>query len=220
VDDHLSDETLSALIDEPGPRPAHLASCAQCEQRLAELRTVVVLLRQLPEVEPPRDFSVGPRLARSSGVARLERWYTFARAAGASLAAVFVLLVGGAAYLDATAPPPAQVAPRAALAPTSPPPPSAALSQRAAAPAPAPAGAGDAQSGSSDQVIATTSARPLPTLTPATFPPVAAISRQAPAGDPGAPLRLAASIIGPLAGLSLLLTLVVRHKLRSSKREG
>ena len=242
--DHLSDEALSALIDQlhsghSSNGQAHLAGCASCEQRLRDLRVVVEMLRALPAIEPPRSFVLGPRpAAEPANVVRLRRWYVATRALGASLAAVFVLLVAGSAYLDLPAGPAQQptsepaplgqpalapapdAAPRAA-APTPPatPVPAGAAAprvqvQRPAAPAaPAP---GDATP-STDQVIATTAVRPLPTLTPVRLPPpVAAVVREAPAGDPGAPLRVAASVVGVLAVLSLLLTVVLRHRLRQA----
>jgi hypothetical protein len=294
-DDHLSDEVLSALIDQPqaGESPdgqAHLASCPSCEQRLRELRVVVDLLRGLPEVDPPRTFVLGPRAVQARArVVRLQRWYVATRALGASLAAVFVLLVGGSAYLDlsvvparqqlaarSAAAPTSQAAPepasqsgaaatsqaapepasqsgaaptsqvqpalapetasRAAAAPTSSAAnapsggaapstaqdtsaPTAAVAPRVQAqkPAAAPAPATTDATPSTDQVIATTAVRPLPTLTPVRLPPpVAAVVREAPAGDPGAPLRVAASVVGVLAVLSLLLTLVLRHRLRQA----
>jgi hypothetical protein len=264
---HLSNEILSTLLDAPLPSAeAHLAKCDRCAERLAELRAVVEQLRGLPLLEPPRDFSLGPRLvAEPANVVRLRRWYTAARVAGGSLAAVFVLLVGGAAYLDATAVgrlattpdntvgimlAPAtpsrdlagasaagrteatQAGPRAPTAaqPAAPasgaqPAPATAAAQapgaaagaRAVAPAAAPAGR-EADQPSTDQVIATTSARPLPTLTPAARAnPVAAVAPAQP-GDPGAPLRLIASVVGVLAALSLLGAVRARHRLRRVER--
>src|SRR5438270_198779 len=82
--------------------------------------------RRRPAASAPR-----PRVPEPANLVRLRRAYTWARAAAGSLAAVFVLLVGGAFYLDATAPstggvltPPAQptVAAQQAAPPTSPPP--------------------------------------------------------------------------------------------------
>jgi hypothetical protein len=256
-DDHLSDEALSALIDQPqaGDSPdgqVHLASCASCERRLRELRVVVEMLRGLPEVDPPRSFVLGPRAVEPiARVVRLRRWYVASRALGASLAAVFVLLVGGSAYLDMSAAPavaptsqaaqpalaPApETASRAAAAPatsaanapssgaaaatapdTSAPAGAAAPRAQAPRPAAAPAPPTSDATPSTDQVIATTAVRPLPTLTPVRLPPpVAAVVREAPAGDPGAPLRVAASVVGALAVSSLLLTVVLRHRLRQA----
>jgi hypothetical protein len=111
VTDHLPDETLSALLDqqlEPADlraANAHVEGCASCAQRLADLRSVVAMLHSLPRVELPRDFALGPRLvADPPNVIRLQRWYTWTRAGAASLAAVFVFLVAGTAYLDTAAP--------------------------------------------------------------------------------------------------------------------
>jgi hypothetical protein len=140
--DHLADDLLSALVDEElSPAElqaarAHLAICVECSERLALLRAVKDLLQHLPEVAPPRDFSLGPRVVVDPpNVVRLERWYTATRALAASLAAVFVLLVGGTVYMD-TAGAPAQQ--RAALEVTS----SQGVTQnQAAAPTPLAAGA-------------------------------------------------------------------------------
>jgi hypothetical protein len=153
--DHLPDETLSALLDaqlaadqEQAAR-AHLHACSACERRLAGLRSVVVMLRSLPEVEPPRDFALGPRpVAEPANVIRLQRWYTWSRGAAASLAAVFVLLVGGNVYLETVAPPARQVALESstsvgttnqAAAPASAPAPAPAAALKAEAPQPPPA---------------------------------------------------------------------------------
>ena len=80
MNNHVAGEVLSALIDaqlspdeELFPR-AHLAVCAECQSRLQELRSVVVLLRALPSVEPPREFALGPRIvADPPNVVRLQR---------------------------------------------------------------------------------------------------------------------------------------------------
>jgi hypothetical protein len=121
VADHLSDEQLSTLLDaqlaaaDETAALAHLATCSACTRRLADFRAVSTLLRQLPEVEPPRDFLVGPRVvAEPTNVIRLQRWYTWSRAAAGSLAAVFVFLVAGTLFVDATRP---ITVPQAALAP-------------------------------------------------------------------------------------------------------
>ena len=105
--DHIADLILSAAIDdqltpdEARQANAHLETCSVCRARLDELRSVVGLLRALPELEVPRDFSLGPRLvADPPNVVRLRRWYGFARAGAASLAAAFVFLSAGALYVD------------------------------------------------------------------------------------------------------------------------
>jgi Putative zinc-finger len=105
--DHIADQILSAAIDdqltpdEARAANAHLETCVVCQARLDELRSVVGLLRALPAIEAPRDFSIGPRLvADPPNVVRLRRWYGVARAGAASLAAVFVFLSAGALYID------------------------------------------------------------------------------------------------------------------------
>jgi len=105
--DHLADDLLSALVDEelsPAELQAarsHLSTCVECSERLAPLRAIKDLLRRLPEVAPPGDFSLGPRVvADPPNVIRLQRWYTATRAVAASLAAVFVFLVAGTVYMD------------------------------------------------------------------------------------------------------------------------
>jgi hypothetical protein len=115
--DHLSDDILSVLVDEQlSPAElqaarAHLETCARCTEQLAELRALKALLGDLPELDLPRDFALGPRLVGDPpNVIRLEQWYTWTRAAAASLAAAFVLLVGGTVYLDTVAPPRATTA--------------------------------------------------------------------------------------------------------------
>ena len=238
--DHLDDEVLSALVDaelspdETAFAQSHLASCAECRERLEDFRSVAVLVRRLPELEPPRDFALGPRLlVDPPNVIRLRRWYTATRTAAASLAAVFVLLAAGTLYIDSRpgVVPAAQVAkpqvlssapasgaqPAAAPRAAVPPQPSPAL-----APAPAAGAAAAARPAAptqpDDQVAATTSVRPLPTLapTPTAVVPLARVvdaAEPAEAGDPAGPVRLAAIGIGILAAFSLLATLVVRHRL-------
>ena len=105
--DHIDDELLSAFVDDqltPDEKALvqqHLASCSACQARLEELRSVIALIRELPELELPRDFALGPRLlVDPPNVIRLRRVYSVARTAAASLAAVFVLLSVGALYVD------------------------------------------------------------------------------------------------------------------------
>jgi putative zinc finger protein len=240
---HVDDEILSALVDEqlsPSESAAaqeHLASCADCSERLDGFRSVAVLVRRLPAVEPPRDFAIGPGLLIDPpNVVRLRRWYTAARAAAASLAAVFVLLSAGTLYIDsrpATSAPAAAVAkPQVLLAPgdanVSPAAPAAA--QRAAVPQASPAapalvpasGAAPRSAAppqADDQVAATTSVRPLPTQPPTPLPTAAPVSapvaiQTTSVTDPAAPVRISAIVVGLLAALSLLATLVVRHRLQ------
>ena len=230
---HLLDESLSALLDEQLSAEdarsvrAHLEACPVCQVRLDELRSVVALLRALPELEPPREFRLGPRaIADPPNVVRLRRWYTATRAAAASLAAVFVFLSVGALYLDsqpAASPTTLVAKPQLASAPTaasqSAPTPAvkAAAPAPAAAARPAPAGAPGAES---DQVAAATTIRPLPTPvptpspTPLPLPPIQPVTSTE--LDTAAPLRSAAAIVGVLAALTLLATVLVRHRLQAA----
>jgi hypothetical protein len=233
--EHLHDDALSALLDSDAPRAEapHLATCAACDQRLEELRAVVGLLRGLPDVPPPRDFTLQ---VDPPNVIRLRSWYVWTRAASGALAAVFVFLVAGALYLD-SAPPAAapRAVPAAAViasaAPASAPAPAApapAVAPAAQAPQPAaalrqrpPAESAGAAADASDQVAAATSVRPLPTPapTPTLFvarPPVASEVPVAPAADPVAPLRTAAALVGILAVGLLFITIVLRHRLRAT----
>ncbi len=67
--EHLTTEQLSAFLDKqlsPAERAvfdAHLASCQQCQSRLADLRLTVALVRALPQEEVPRSFVLPSRLA-------------------------------------------------------------------------------------------------------------------------------------------------------------
>lgn len=68
-DEHLTTEQLSAFLDKQLSPPeqavfdAHLASCQQCQSRLADLRLTVALVRALPQEEVPRSFVLPSRLA-------------------------------------------------------------------------------------------------------------------------------------------------------------
>jgi hypothetical protein len=238
---HLSDDVLSALLDDQLPaadaRAAreHLGVCQVCEQRLSELRGVVELLQALPEVALPRDFAIGPRtLPEPASVVRLRRWYAWTRVGAASLAAVFVLLVGSTVYLDSVARPiPSQAtsaleqppaAPQVAFRPEPARPTAASesLPARAAAPTSQRAAAPAASPEASDQVAAGTESKPLPTPTPPPPTPISelrgvAAKAVASAPDPAAPLRVAASLVGVLAALVLLGAVVVRHRLRRAE---
>jgi hypothetical protein len=239
--EHLDDDLLSALVDEQlTPQQhsqvnAHLSTCAECQDRLEEFRSVKALLRVLPDVPPPRDFVLGPRaVADPPNVIRLRRWYTVARASAASLAAVFVLLSGGALYLDSrpAAAPAAQLAePRIASAPapaaqSAPAAGSAAAPTAVARPAAPAAGAAAARPAIAspqpdDQVAAATSVSPLPTSVP-TPQPTAVVPRilqpvASSAPDAGAPLRNGAMAAGILAVVAILAALAVRHRLRTQQ---
>ncbi len=68
-DEHLTTEQLSAFLDKQLSPPeqavfdAHLASCQQCQSRLADLRLTVALVRALPQEDVPRSFVLPSRLA-------------------------------------------------------------------------------------------------------------------------------------------------------------
>ena len=232
---HLPEDVLSALIDtqlspaEATAAAEHVAGCGLCEGQLAELRSIRDLLRNLPQLEVPRDFSLGPRLVQApANVIRLRQLYTWTRIGAASLAACFVLLVGGAVYLDSLAPsghqatettsrvaaPASQPAPAAAQrAPSTP------AAARPAAPAAVPRAATPAAEDSQpEQVAAGTESKPLPTPTPTSTPaPVVVAQARQPAAaasaDPAAPARTAAAIVGVLTALAALVAVVIRGRL-------
>ncbi|MEO6887745.1 MAG: zf-HC2 domain-containing protein [Ktedonobacteraceae bacterium] len=60
--EHLTNEQLSAFLDKQLTPPeqaaceAHMRSCTQCQQSLAQIRQTVALLRALPQAELPRSF--------------------------------------------------------------------------------------------------------------------------------------------------------------------
>jgi hypothetical protein len=252
VNDHLADEVLSAHIDdqlspaEALSAHAHLTVCAECQARLEELRSVVVLVRNMPSLEPPREFALDPRpVGAPSNVIRLRRWYAVVRVGAASLAAAFVILSVGTLYVDSRpgatpltaaskgAPAPLLApdgvttasAPGAenAAGPTAP-----AQAARQAAPAAAQAPGGGAAfaaqstpaaADAADQVAAATSIRPLPTQAPtpqSTSQPFIATPVQAPQVDSAAPLRVAAAIVGVLTVVALFVAVLMRHRLRAA----
>ena len=212
---HLDDDILSALVDgqltseERSEAEAHLGTCATCRQQLDGFRSVATLLRALPEVVPPREFTLGPRLLKDPpNVLRLRRWYTATRVVAAAFAAVFVFLSAGALYEDSR---PVPVASTVAVdKPQLLASPAAARAVGAAAPAPARAPQPD------DQVAAATSVNPLPTLAPT---PVSLSAPAVVAQEPGATWRTAAAIFGVLAVLMLLGAVVARHRLHTFQTE-
>jgi hypothetical protein len=241
---HIDDDALSAFVDQElspddlARASSHLETCSECQERLDGLFSVASLLRQLPDLEPPRDFALGPRLLGDPpNVARLQRWYTAARASAAALAAAFAFLLAGTLYLSAqpAAPAASSGARPAVLSAPATSAPAAARSGAAAAPAqapaplaPAPPAAGQASAVSAhpatvspqsdDQVAAETTVSPLPTPLPPPVPtvaaaPVAAAVATAESG-PGAVLGLGALVVGILAIVALLIALVVRHRLQ------
>ncbi len=72
--EHLTNEQLSAYLDrqitpqEQASFDAHLASCAQCRDALAELRATVLLLRAMPRPEAPRSFTLPASISNVSSV--------------------------------------------------------------------------------------------------------------------------------------------------------
>ncbi len=104
-------DDLSAGIDgELPPRraadlEAHLSACPGCRRELAELRATALMLRELPQVAPPRSFALTPEQAgRPAGrrtATGLPAMIAGLRLAGAGLAvALAVVLVadlGGSA---------------------------------------------------------------------------------------------------------------------------
>lgn len=72
--EHLTNEQLSAYLDrqitsqEQASFDAHLASCAQCRDALAELRATVLLLRAMPRPEAPRSFTLPTSVSSVSSV--------------------------------------------------------------------------------------------------------------------------------------------------------
>jgi anti-sigma factor RsiW len=224
---HLSDDLLSAAVDDqltPDERTQvadHLGACAECQERLEDFSSVHTLLRRLPELDPPRDFSLGPRvLVDPPNVIRLRRWYSVARASAASLAAVFVLLSAGALYVDSRpaapelnqqsrvvfAPAPLQQPQPAAVKPAAPA--AGAAAARAVSASPQP----------DDQIAAATSVSPLPTPPPPPQPTAAPLTAIPPQPvSTGAPLREAAVNIGLLAIVALVAVFIVRHRLHSAQ---
>jgi anti-sigma factor RsiW len=230
---HIDDDVLSAFVDqqltpdESTAVIAHLQTCPECQVRLDGLRSVAMLLRQLPEVEPPRDFSIGPRLlVDPPNVVRLRRWYTATRVAAGALAAVFVFLLAGTLYVDSqpaadgSARPAALSAPARAAATVAP-----TLAARAAVAAQAPAAGAAAaprpaaiNPQADDQVAAATSVSPLPTPVPTPLPTAVLVPVTAPViAEPqssAAPFGAAALVVGILAVIALLIALMIRRRLQ------
>jgi anti-sigma factor RsiW len=75
---HLDLDALSAVIDGALPPAddaaarAHLATCPDCRQDLAELRATVDLLANLPLYEPRRALTLGPEHARGRPARRVD----------------------------------------------------------------------------------------------------------------------------------------------------
>jgi hypothetical protein len=106
---HPDDETLSAELDgdlEPQRAEAlraHLAECATCRDRRAQLAAVVAGLAELGRVEPERDLwpaiAAGRPAPRRGWRERLRRWWLApaAAAVGAAAALLLVWWLGGPA---------------------------------------------------------------------------------------------------------------------------
>jgi len=68
-DEHLTTEQLSAFFDrqlsseEQAVFDAHMATCQQCQRKLADLRLTVTLLRAMPEEAVPRSFTLSGTLS-------------------------------------------------------------------------------------------------------------------------------------------------------------
>lgn len=92
---HLDEELLSSLVDERleaserARAEEHLAACSLCSDQLAALRATVRLLRDLPQIEPPRSFELADT-ARPPLALRVAPW---TRLAGSLAAGLFVVLV-------------------------------------------------------------------------------------------------------------------------------
>jgi putative zinc finger protein len=73
-DRHLSGDELNRYLDgdldstERAMADAHLSQCADCRDTLAETRMLSSLLRDLPQVEVPRSFQLGPEYARPASL--------------------------------------------------------------------------------------------------------------------------------------------------------
>jgi hypothetical protein len=108
-DRHPTTEQLSAFLDgqlsldERGVWDAHIKTCEQCQQELADLRLTVNLLRALPQPELPRSFAlpvdapVTPSAAysahpTSSAAQRRRSWPVALRTTGRSLCAIAAVL--------------------------------------------------------------------------------------------------------------------------------
>jgi anti-sigma factor RsiW len=111
---HLSDDTLNELLDEalaPQPRAAverHLAGCADCAVRLADLRVLFAELAALPEEGLETDLTplVVSRLKpRSSALPRPVRWLAVLQAAGLVLAGILGWQTAAARLQAFTLPP-------------------------------------------------------------------------------------------------------------------
>ncbi len=107
---HVLDQ-LAAYLDYELPEDQravvreHLRRCPQCENELATLRATKQLLRDLPDLAPPRSFRLSPELVAAAnkqsavaplplGRARLPRLVLALRGSAACLFVLLLLLVG------------------------------------------------------------------------------------------------------------------------------
>ncbi|MSP78516.1 MAG: hypothetical protein EXR67_03020 [Dehalococcoidia bacterium] len=93
---HIADEALSCAVDgvltsaESLHVKAHLSACAECAQRLDSLRQAVMVIRQTPQMQPLRPFSM-PRVAEPARQPAFTLRFTVAAAAASFVALTAVI---------------------------------------------------------------------------------------------------------------------------------
>jgi hypothetical protein len=100
--EHLTNEALARLVDEPGDviERAHLDECDICLRELAEMRRLSAELAALPRLEPhPGSWAALDRRLREAGVIRAPRPTPAWRSGGTlrMAAALLLFLAGGVA---------------------------------------------------------------------------------------------------------------------------
>src|SRR4051794_36054212 len=97
--DHLNEQELSDYLDGRVELAArrrirgHLDTCARCTAELDGLARTIDLLRQLPELTPPRDFRIGPRRRQAPSVAaRLYPWTRVLSVVAAAFCVIMLVL--------------------------------------------------------------------------------------------------------------------------------
>ncbi len=217
---HLDEETLSALLDDrltaadAAHAQSHLRDCADCSARLDATHRVRTLLGALPELDPPRDFTLGPRAVEAAPpVARLQRVYLWTRVAAGAMAASFVLLTLGALYTGRASSFSQPAVTQAPAAPRAVPAAKPAASPAALAPAAQPQGRSEAPAAASHAAQPADRASPEPEQTAAGVP-----SNPVPV-QPATPSLLAAVAVA--AGILLVVlvaaALVLRVRLRRAQ---